>query len=69
MLMPMTQKSSFEEMREAPTSFHDETTVVDASTIGTPVAVTTATTEKVGIGDATTETISEASDLVTTTTR
>jgi len=69
MLMPTTQKSSFEKMREAPTSIHDEMTVADVSTTRTPDAVTTATTEKVGTGDATTETISEASDLVTTTTR
>ena len=68
-LMPMTRKNSSEKMREAPISLPDETTVVDASTTGTPAAVTTATTEKVGIGDATTATISEASDLVTTTTR
>ena len=50
-------------------SLHDEMTVVDALTTGTPIAVTTATTEKDGTGDATTATISEASDLVTTTTR
>jgi len=47
----------------------NETTVADASTTGTLAAVTTAITEKVGIGDATTVTISGASDLVTTTTR
>ena len=67
--MPMTQKNSSEKMREVPTSLPDETTVMDASTTGTLAAVTTATTEKVGTGDATTATISEASDLVTTTTR
>jgi hypothetical protein len=65
----MTQKNSSEKMREAPTSHPDETTVADTSTTGTLAPVTTATTEKVGTGDATTATISEASDLVTTTTR
>jgi hypothetical protein len=67
--MPTTQKNSFEKMREAPTSLPDETTTVDASTTGTLIALTTATTEKVGTDDATIATTSGASDLVTTTTR
>ena len=65
----MTQKSSSERMREVPTSLLDETTVVVISTIGTIVAPTTVTTEKVGTGDVTIATILGASDLVTTTTR
>jgi len=42
---------------------------MDASTTEILAAATTATTEKGGIGVATTVTISEASGLVTTTTR
>ena len=67
--MLTTQKNSSEKMREALTSLPDETTVVDASTTRTLAAVTTATTEKFGTGDATIATILGASDLVTTITR
>jgi len=44
-------------------------TVMDALTTGILAVVTTATTEKGGRSVATTATISEASDLVTTITR
>jgi hypothetical protein len=67
--MPTTRKNSFEKMQEAPTSLLDETTVVDASTTGTLVALTIATTEKVGTDDVTIAMTTGASDLVTTTTR
>jgi len=65
----MMQKCSSERMREVPTSLLDETTVMDASTIGTLVALTTATIEKVGTGGVKIAMTSGASDLVTTTTR
>jgi len=66
---PTTQKNSFGATREVPTSLLDETTVVVISTIGTIVAPTTVTTEKVGTGDVTIVMTSEASALATTTTR
>jgi hypothetical protein len=56
-------------MREAPTSLLDETTVVDILTIGTIVALTTVTIEKVGTGNVTTAMTSGASALATMTTR
>jgi len=56
-------------MRDVPTSLLDETTVVDTSTTGTLVALTTATIEKVGTGGVTIAMTSGASDLVTMTTR
>jgi len=56
-------------MREVPTSLLDETTVVDVSTTGTLIALTTVTIEKVGTGGVTIAMTSWASDLVTTTTR
>jgi len=65
----MTWKSSSERMREVPTSLLDETIVVDASTIGTLVTLTTVTIEKVGTGGVTIVMTSVVSDLVTTTTR
>jgi len=66
---PTMQKSSSGTMQEVPTSFLDETTVVVVLTTGTIVAPITAITEKVGIGGMTTVMTSEASALVTTTTR
>jgi hypothetical protein len=56
-------------MREVPTSLPGEMTVAVDTTTGTTAAPTTAITEKVGIGGATTATISEESAPVTTTTK
>jgi len=66
---PTMQKSSSGTMQEVPTSCLDETTIVVVSTTGTIVTPTTVTTEKVGIGGVTMVMTSEASALVTTTTR
>jgi len=65
----MTQKSSFERMREVPTNLLDGMTVVFVLTTGTIVALTTATIEKVGIGGVTIAMTSGASALATMTTR
>jgi len=65
----MTQKSSSERMREVSTSLLDETTIVDALTTGTIVALTTATIEKVGTGVVTIAMFLGASALVTMTMR
>jgi len=56
-------------MRDEQTSLPDEMIAVDASITGILATATTATIEKGGTGAATTATILEASDLVTTTTR
>jgi len=66
---PTMQKSSSGTTQEFPTSFLDETTVAVVSTTGIIIAPTTAITEKVGIGGVTIVMTSEASALVTTTTR
>jgi hypothetical protein len=56
-------------MFEEPSSLPNETTAVDASTSGTLTVATTVTTERGGIGVATTVMTSEASDLATMITR
>ena len=56
-------------MFEEPSTSPDETTAVDASTTGTLIVATTATTEKDGIGVVITVITSEANDLATTVKR
>jgi hypothetical protein len=56
-------------MREVPTSLPGEMMVVVATTAEATAAPTTAITERVGIGGATTATISEESALATTITK
>jgi len=56
-------------MSEEPSSLPDGTTAVDVSTTKTLSVAITTTTEKGGIGVATTVLTSEASDLTTTITR